>query len=75
MHSDINSIFVDNVQAALTELRSVVGAYSGSGGFGVEVGEPPIRINLVEISVSDLHKSNQITIMNEFSDKFWISIL
>ena len=57
MHSHIHLVFVDDVQAAFAQFGSFISADAGFGGFGMEVSEPPIRIDFVKVSISDFHQS------------------
>ncbi len=60
MDGDRNRILMNDVETTITDFRIIICAYSWSGGLGVEVGEPPIGVDLIKISISNLHLNNLI---------------
>ena len=57
MHSHIYRVLMDDIQATFAQLGSLICAYPWPCGFRVEVGKPPVWVDFVKISVSDLHLS------------------
>lgn len=57
MHTDVNGLFVNNIETAITQFRMLLRTLSRFSRFGMKVCKFPVRIDLIKTSISQFHRS------------------
>lgn len=57
MHTDVNGLFVNNIETAITQFRMLLRTLPRFSRLGMKVRKLPVRIDLIKTSISQFHKS------------------